>query len=115
MGWVPMPVTQPLNGRRGALGLRFVFDTIRLRLTGPAGGRWSSAGDGPELDAVEFCRTISRRAPARACWTSRSVLRSAPYRDYRLSGAGRQDGGGVVGSMRGIWVGDGERPADLGA
>jgi hypothetical protein len=37
----------------------------RLRLTGPAGGTWS-AGDGGEeleLDAVEFCRILSRRAP----------------------------------------------------
>ena len=36
----------------------------RLRLTGPAGGEWSS-GDDPdeelELDAVEFCRTLSGR------------------------------------------------------
>ena len=37
----------------------------RLRLTGPAGGT-SSAGDGGpelELDAVEFCRILSGRAP----------------------------------------------------
>jgi uncharacterized protein (TIGR03083 family) len=39
----------------------------RLRLTGPAGGEWSS-GDGPadelELDAVEFCRVLSGRGTA---------------------------------------------------
>ena len=38
----------------------------RLTLTGPAGGRFASAApDGPaiELDAVEFCRTVSGRAP----------------------------------------------------
>jgi uncharacterized protein (TIGR03083 family) len=37
-----------------------------LRLTGPAGGEWSQGSDGPqlELDAVEFCRTVSGRAPA---------------------------------------------------
>jgi uncharacterized protein (TIGR03083 family) len=37
----------------------------RLRLTGPAGGTWS-AGDGGEeleLDAVQFCRILSGRAP----------------------------------------------------
>ncbi|WP_409331110.1 maleylpyruvate isomerase family mycothiol-dependent enzyme [Trujillonella humicola] len=37
----------------------------RLRLTGPAGGAWSSgeppAGDDLELDAVEFCRLLSGR------------------------------------------------------
>jgi uncharacterized protein (TIGR03083 family) len=37
-----------------------------LRLTGPAGGAWSRGTDGPaiELDAVEFCRAVSGRAPA---------------------------------------------------
>lgn len=36
-----------------------------LRLTGPAGGTWSRGHSGPllELDAVEFCRILSRRAP----------------------------------------------------
>jgi uncharacterized protein (TIGR03083 family) len=36
-----------------------------LVLGGPAGGHWSFGTDGPtiELDAIEFCRTISRRAP----------------------------------------------------
>jgi uncharacterized protein (TIGR03083 family) len=35
----------------------------RLRLTGPAGGTWSSGADGEELelDAVEFCRVLSGR------------------------------------------------------
>lgn len=35
----------------------------RLRLTGPAGGEWSSGTDGDELelDAVEFCRVLSGR------------------------------------------------------
>jgi uncharacterized protein (TIGR03083 family) len=35
----------------------------RLRLTGPAGGEWSSGADGEELalDAVEFCRVVSGR------------------------------------------------------
>lgn len=34
-----------------------------LHLTGPAGGHWSSGAGGPnlELDAVEFCRTVSGR------------------------------------------------------
>ena len=37
-----------------------------LRLTGPAGGEWSRGAGGPEidLDAAEFCRAISGRAPA---------------------------------------------------
>lgn len=36
-----------------------------LRLTGPAGGTWSYGPGGPEfeLDAIEFCRTLSRRLP----------------------------------------------------
>ena len=35
----------------------------RLRLTGPAGGEWSSGSDGEEIeiDAVEFCRLVSGR------------------------------------------------------
>jgi uncharacterized protein (TIGR03083 family) len=35
----------------------------RLRLTGPAGGEWSSGADGEELalDAVGFCRLVSGR------------------------------------------------------
>jgi len=35
-----------------------------LRLTGPAGGTWAWGSSGPvvELDAIEFCRTISGRA-----------------------------------------------------
>jgi hypothetical protein len=37
----------------------------QLRLTGPAGGSWSWGPGGPrlELDAVEFCRILSGRAP----------------------------------------------------
>ncbi|MEU6585338.1 maleylpyruvate isomerase family mycothiol-dependent enzyme [Nocardia sp. NPDC046763] len=41
----------------------------RLTLTGPAGGTWSSPdGDGEsfELDAIEFCRTLSGRGRADA-------------------------------------------------
>jgi hypothetical protein len=36
---------------------------FRLRLTGPAGGEWSSGAGGEqlELDAVEFCRLLSGR------------------------------------------------------
>lgn len=36
----------------------------RLTLTGPAGGSWSWGSGGPayELDAVDFCRTLSGRA-----------------------------------------------------
>jgi uncharacterized protein (TIGR03083 family) len=37
-----------------------------LTLTGPAGGQWSFGAGGPhlELDATDFCRRISGRAPA---------------------------------------------------
>jgi hypothetical protein len=37
-----------------------------LRLTGPAGGSWSVGAGGPaiDMDAVDFCRTVSGRAPA---------------------------------------------------
>ena len=37
--------------------------SYRLRLTGPAGGEWSTGSDGEELelDAVEFCRVLSGR------------------------------------------------------
>jgi uncharacterized protein (TIGR03083 family) len=37
-----------------------------LRLTGPAGGRWTFGHDGAELelDAIDFCRRTSGRAPA---------------------------------------------------
>lgn len=37
----------------------------RLTLTGAAGGCWSFGAGGPsiELDAVEFCRVVSRREP----------------------------------------------------
>ena len=37
-----------------------------LTLTGPAGGSWTWGSDGPsiELDAVQFCRTLSGRGPA---------------------------------------------------
>jgi len=36
-----------------------------LHLTGPAGGTWSHAAGGPELelDAIEFCRAVSHRLP----------------------------------------------------
>jgi hypothetical protein len=36
---------------------------FRLRLSGPAGGAWESGAGGPdvEMDAVEFCRTLSGR------------------------------------------------------
>ena len=35
-----------------------------LHLTGPAGGTWTAGTAGPclELDAIEFCRVISRRS-----------------------------------------------------
>jgi uncharacterized protein (TIGR03083 family) len=37
----------------------------RLTLTGPAGGSWTFGDGGPhvELDAIEFCRTVSGRVP----------------------------------------------------
>jgi uncharacterized protein (TIGR03083 family) len=40
-------------------------EPYRLALTGPAGGSWSrgTGNDALELDAVEFCRILSGRAP----------------------------------------------------
>lgn len=37
----------------------------QVHLTGPAGGDWTFGGGGPnlELDAIEFCRTVSGREP----------------------------------------------------
>jgi uncharacterized protein (TIGR03083 family) len=37
-----------------------------LHLTGPAGGAWTFGLDGPtlDIDAIEFCRTLSGREPA---------------------------------------------------
>jgi hypothetical protein len=35
---------------------------FRLRLTGPAGGIWSTGGEEITLDAVEFCRILAGRA-----------------------------------------------------
>ena len=39
---------------------------VTLRLTGPAGGEWAqgTGGERIDLDAVEFCRILSGRAPA---------------------------------------------------
>jgi uncharacterized protein (TIGR03083 family) len=44
----------------------------RLRLTGPAGGEWSSGRGGPELDmtVTDFCLAISGRAPAEGLLTT---------------------------------------------
>jgi uncharacterized protein (TIGR03083 family) len=41
---------------------------FRLTLTGPAGGTWSEGVDGEEVvvDAIEFCRILSGRAPGTA-------------------------------------------------
>ena len=40
-------------------------EQCRLQLTGAAGGSWTFGDGGPnlELDAIEFCRTVSRREP----------------------------------------------------
>ncbi len=35
-----------------------------LELTGPAGGRWGHGGEQVTMDALEFCRALSGRAPA---------------------------------------------------
>lgn len=48
----------------------------RLTLTGPAGGSWTRGTGGPslELDAVEFCRGVSGRAPGEGL-----LARSVPF------------------------------------
>ena len=40
---------------------------VVLTLTGPVGGTWKFGKDGPplELDAIEFCRTVSGRRPGK--------------------------------------------------
>lgn len=66
---------------------RLVADVVRewanrhgqpfvLRLTGAAGGEFVRAGDGPELelDAVEFCRTLSGRSTADGLLATRVVF-----------------------------------------
>lgn len=41
-------------------------EACELMLTGPAGGQWSFGANGPilELDAIDFCCTLSGRGPA---------------------------------------------------
>ncbi|HEX8771859.1 MAG TPA: maleylpyruvate isomerase family mycothiol-dependent enzyme [Acidimicrobiales bacterium] len=66
---------------------RLVADVVRdwadrhgqpftLTLTGPAGGSFRRAGDGPELqhDAVEFCRILSGRAPGEGLLATQVVF-----------------------------------------
>jgi uncharacterized protein (TIGR03083 family) len=57
-GTIVDDVVREWAGRHGA-----PYD---LTLTGPAGGRWSQGGAGEriEMDALEFCRVLSGRAPA---------------------------------------------------
>jgi hypothetical protein len=45
---------------------------FRLRLTGPAGGEWSSGVDGPEIEiaADAFCATVSGRGAAEGLLTT---------------------------------------------
>lgn len=43
---------------------------VTLVLTGPAGGRFGSGGEELELDAVEFCRIVSGRAPGTGLLTT---------------------------------------------
>lgn len=49
---------------------------FQLTLTGPAGGRFrqGSGGDVIELDAVEFCRVLSGRAPAEGLLATRVLF-----------------------------------------
>jgi uncharacterized protein (TIGR03083 family) len=55
-GVIVADVVQEWAGRHG--------EPCTLTLTGPVGGRWTFGSGGPdlELDAVEFCRTVSHRA-----------------------------------------------------
>jgi hypothetical protein len=45
---------------------------FELTLTGPAGGRYLAGGGGEqhELDAIEFCRALSGRAPGTGLLTT---------------------------------------------
>ena len=53
----------------------------RLHLTGPAGGSWTVGSDGPavELDAIEFCRVLSGRAPAGSLPDSDLLTTQVPF------------------------------------
>ena len=57
-------VVREWAGRHGA--------PYQLVLTGPAGGRWSRGeAERVELDAFEFCRTLSGRSPASGLLTEK--------------------------------------------
>jgi uncharacterized protein (TIGR03083 family) len=72
----PMAVTAEHEGRLVADVVRDWAanhgSAFRLRLGGPAGGvyRSGSGGEDIELDAVEFCRTLSGRAPGNGLLTT---------------------------------------------
>ena len=57
-GVIVADVVDEWSGRHG--------EPVQLTLTGPAGGRWTYGAGGPSLagDAIDFCRTLSGRAPA---------------------------------------------------
>lgn len=57
-GVIVADVVDEWSGRHG--------EAVQLTLTGPAGGQWTYGVGGPSLegDAVDFCRTLSGRAPA---------------------------------------------------
>lgn len=62
-GVIVADVVRDWRGRHGR--------PFSLELTGPAGGRWDAGGDEPlVLDALEFCRVLSGRAPASGLLTT---------------------------------------------
>ena len=72
----PMTVTAAHEGRLAADVVRdwaaHHVSAFTLRLSGPAGGvyRSGSGGEDIELDAVEFCRILSGRAPGKGLLTT---------------------------------------------
>ena len=67
VGPLTLRVTATADGLRQEAAHTLTAQEARLTLTltGPAGGTWSSGTDGEriDLDAVEFCRILSGRAP----------------------------------------------------
>lgn len=76
----PLPLDPDVDGRVVADVVGDWFGLhgrpVTVELTGPAGGRWHQGTGGPvvAMDAVEFCRAMSGRAPAEGLLQTHRVL-----------------------------------------
>lgn len=76
----PLPLDPDVDGRVVADVVGDWFGLhgrpVTIELTGPAGGRWRQGTGGPvvAMDAVEFCRAMSGRAPAEGLLQTHRVL-----------------------------------------